>query len=108
MSLLDELMKFITQGSIQGLPPIILMVIPFVLGLIVGYFAKKLLKIAIIALIIIAVLTYFGFFNLSFGNLTELITKYGPVVAHYAVLLLGILPLSIGFIIGLIIGFIFA
>ena len=108
MSLLDELIRFITQGSTQGIPAIAVMAISLVLGLVVGYFVKKLLKLAIIVLIILAVLTYFGFLSLSFGSITELIATYGPAVAQYAMLILGILPLSIGFIIGLIIGFIFA
>ncbi len=42
------------------------MILPFIIGLIVGYLAHKFLKIAIIAAIIIVVVAYFGFFGLSF------------------------------------------
>ena len=107
MGLFDDLIHFITSGSIAGLPPIVVMIIPLILGLIVGYLVHKLLKIAIIAAIIIVVVSYLGFFGLSIATLKDLTTKYGPIVYQYGVLLIGMLPLSIGFIIGLIIGFIF-
>ena len=83
------------------------MAFPFVLGLAIGFLVKRLLKIAIIAGIIIALVSYFGFLNLSIGSLKDLAVRYGPVVFQYGALLLGILPLSIGLIIGLVIGFIF-
>jgi uncharacterized membrane protein (Fun14 family) len=104
---IDEVFKFITTGSIGGLPPIVIMIIPFILGLVVGYLAHKMLKIAIIAAIILVVVSYFGFFGLSLGLLQNLTTTYGPVVVQYGVLLIGILPLGLGFIVGAIIGFIF-
>ena len=107
MGMLDELVRFITQGSFQGFPAIVVMAIPLILGLIVGFFVKKMLKIAIIAAIVLVVLTYLGFFNLSWGSLKEIIDTYGPQVVNYAILLFGMLPLSIGFIIGLIVGFLF-
>ena len=83
------------------------MAFPFVLGLAIGFLVKRLLKIAIIAGIIIALVSYFGFLNLSIGSLKDLAVRYGPVVFQYAALLLGVLPLSIGLILGLVIGFIF-
>ena len=106
MALLDELLRFITSGSIAGLPPIVVMILPFVLGLIVGYFVHKVLKIAIIAGIILVVVAYFGFFGLSLGALKNLADQYGPAVVHYGTLLIGILPLGIGFIVGVVIGFV--
>jgi len=33
---IEEVINFITAGSIGGLPPIVLMIIPFVIGLIVA------------------------------------------------------------------------
>ena len=57
MGVLDDIFKFITSGSIGGLPPIVVMIIPFVIGLIVGYLVKKMLKIAIIAGIILVVVS---------------------------------------------------
>ena len=83
------------------------MAFPFVLGLVVGFLVKRLLKIALIAGVIIALVSYFGFLNLSIGSLKDLAVKYGPLTFQYAALLLGILPLSIGLIIGLVIGFLF-
>jgi uncharacterized membrane protein (Fun14 family) len=83
------------------------MIIPLIVGLIVGYFAKKFLKIAIIAAIILALVAYLGFFGLSLGALNDLVALYGPMAIQYAVLLMGVLPLGIGFIIGLVIGFVF-
>jgi uncharacterized membrane protein (Fun14 family) len=107
LSLLDELLGFITSGSIAGLPPLVVMIIPFIVGLIVGFFLKKVLKIAIIVGIIAVIVSYLGIFGLSLDALKNLGTKYGPIAFHYAVLLIGILPLGLGFIIGLILGFIF-
>jgi len=84
------------------------MILPFVLGLIVGYLVHKVLKIAIIAGIILVVVAYFGFFGLSLGALKNLADKYGPIALQYGTLLIGILPLGLGFIVGLVIGFIFS
>ena len=105
--MIHELSRFITSGSIAGLPPIVVMIIPFIVGLIVGFLVKKFLKIAIIAAIIVVVVSYLGFFALGLTSLKDIADRYGPMAVHYAVLLLGMLPLSIGFIVGLIIGFLF-
>ncbi len=105
---IDQVFHFITSGSIGGLPPIVLMVIIFVIGLIVGYLIHLFLKIAIIAAIILFVVAYFGFFGLSLSALKDLAAQYGSIVYQYGVLIIGMLPLGIGFIVGLIIGFIFA
>jgi len=105
--LLDELLGFIGEGSIAGLPPLVVMAIPFILGLIVGFLIKKTLKMAVIAGLIVAVVTYFGLFSLSLDGLKDIIAQYGPMSVHYVVLLLGMLPLSVGLIIGLVIGFLF-
>jgi len=107
LSLLDELLRFVGEGSIAGLPPLVVMAIPLILGLIVGFFIKKSLKKALIVGIIVAVVTYFGIFSLSLGGLNDIITQYGPMSVHFVVLLLGMLPLSAGLIIGLAIGFLF-
>jgi uncharacterized membrane protein (Fun14 family) len=105
---IDDVIQFITSGSIGGIPPIVVMIIPFVIGLIVGFFVKKFLKIAVIAAIILVVVSYFGFFGLSLGALKDLSDRYGPIAVQYGVLLMGMLPLGLGLIVGLIIGFIFA
>ena len=108
MGAIDDVIRFITSGSIGGLPPIVVMIIPFILGLVVGYLVHKMLKIAIIAAIILVVVSYFGFFGLSLGALKDLSDKYGPIAVQYGTLLMGMLPLGIGLIVGLIIGFVFA
>jgi len=105
---IEEVINFITAGNIAGLPPIVLMIIPFVIGLIVGYLVHKMLKIAIIAGIILVVVAYFGFFGLSLGALSNIADTYGPIAIQYGTLLMGMLPLGIGLVVGFIIGFIFS
>jgi len=90
-------------GSLGGIPTLVIMAIPFIIGLIVGFFIKKLLKIAIIAAIILIIVAYFGLFGLSLST----VLTYGALAVGAGLLILGLLPLSIGFIIGLILGFIF-
>ena len=60
---LEDVFGFITSGSIGGLPPIVVMIIPFVIGLIVGYLVHKMLKIAIIAAIILVVVSLLRLFR---------------------------------------------
>ena len=107
MGLIDDLLGFITSGNIAGIPTIVVMVIPFIIGLIIGFFVKKVLKIAIIAGIIVVIVSYLGLFGLSLSALKDIADKYGPTSIHYAVLLIGMLPLGLGLIVGLIIGFVF-
>jgi uncharacterized membrane protein (Fun14 family) len=106
LGVLEDVFGFITSGSIGGLPPIVLMIIPFVIGLIVGYLAHKMLKIAIIAGIILVVVAYFGFFGLSLDALKGVADTYGPVAIQYGVLLMGMLPLGLGLVVGFVIGFV--
>jgi len=108
LAILDDIFRFITSGNIGGIPTIVVMILPFVVGLIVGYLVHKFLKIAIIAGIILVVVAYLGFFGLSLSALKNLSDIYGPVAIQYGVLLIGILPLGLGFFVGLIIGFIFS
>lgn len=106
LSLISDLLGKIT-GSIHGIPTLVIMAVPFIVGLVVGFLIKKALKWAIIAGIIVVVIAYFGFFGLSLSSLGNLVTKYGPIAAQEAILLFGLLPLGIGFVIGLVLGFIF-
>jgi uncharacterized membrane protein (Fun14 family) len=108
LTVIDDIFRFITSGSIGGLPPIVVMIIPFVIGLIVGYLLHKMLKIAIIAAIVLVVVAYFGFFGLSLGALKSLTDTYGPIAIQYGILIMGLLPLGIGLVVGFIIGFIFS
>lgn len=107
MDLIGDLLGFITGGTIAGLPTIVIMALPFIVGLVLGFLVKKFLKWAIIAAVILVVVAYFGFFGLSLGALQDLAVTYTPVVYQYGILLFGILPLGLGFIVGLILGFIF-
>jgi uncharacterized membrane protein (Fun14 family) len=108
MSAIEEVFGFITSGTIGGLPPLLVMIIPFILGLIVGYLVHKVLKIAIVAAVILVVVSYLGFFGLSLDALQGVAETYGPIAIQYGTLLIGILPIGIGFIVGLVIGFIFS
>jgi uncharacterized membrane protein (Fun14 family) len=105
LDLLSDLLGKIS-GNLGGLPTLAVMAIPFIVGLIVGYFVKKLLKWAVIAAIIVVIVAYFGFFGLSFATLKSLADQYGPIAIQEAIVLFGLMPLGIGFIIGLILGFI--
>lgn len=106
MGVFEDIFGFITSGSIFGLPPIVMMIIPLIIGVIVGYLIHKFLKIAIIVAVIALVATYLGFFTLNLGSLKDLSDKYGPIAIQYGTLIIGLLPFGIGFIVGVIIGFI--
>ncbi len=106
MGAIEQIINFITSGTIGGIPPLVLMIIPFIIGLVVGYLVHKMLKIAIIAAIILVVVAYFGFFGLDLGALKNIADTYGPVAIQYGVLLMGILPLGLGLIVGFVIGFV--
>lgn len=102
LDLLGDLFGMI-GGNLSGIPTIIFMAIPFIVGLIVGFLVKKALKWAIIGAIIVVLATYFGFFGLTWGTLGNV----GMDVIQGGILLFGMLPLGLGFIIGLILGFLF-
>ena len=107
VGLLDELLGFIASGSIGGIPTWLIMIIPFIAGLVIGFFVKKMLKIAIIAAVIVVIASYLGFFGLSLGALAGVAETYGPAALHLGVLLIGMLPLGLGFVVGLVLGFLF-
>lgn len=108
MGVLEDIFSFITSGTMLGLPTIVVMIIPLIVGLIVGFLARKFLKIAIIAAVIIVVVAYLGFFGLSLSALKNMVEQYGPIALQYGALIVGILPLGLGFFIGAIIGFLVA
>ncbi len=107
LDIISDILGFITNGNFAGIPTLVVMAIPLIVGLIVGFLVKKILKWAIIAGIIVLILSYLGFFGLSLSALQDLAVKYSPIVYQYGILLIGILPLSVGFVIGVILGFIF-
>ena len=104
MGLTDELLHFITNGSVFGIPSLAVMAIPLVLGIIIGFFAIKFLKLVVVIVIILAVVVYFGFYSLNIPALQQIAQQYGSDALAYGALLLGMLPLSIGLAIGVIIG----
>jgi uncharacterized membrane protein (Fun14 family) len=105
--LLNDLFGFIFSGNIGGIPTLFIMVIPFIIGLIIGFLIKKFLKLIILITIIIVIASYLGFFTLNLSSLKNIAETYGPQVIHYGTILIGILPIGIGFLTGLIIGFLF-
>jgi uncharacterized membrane protein (Fun14 family) len=102
LDLIGDILGLIS-GSIGGLPTILVMAIPFIVGLIIGFLVRNFLKWAIIAFIIVLILAYFGVWGLSFNTLQQ----WSGVAIQGAIIVIGILPLGIGFAIGLILGFIF-
>ena len=105
--MLNELFGFIFSGNMAGIPTIIVMTIPFILGLIVGIFIKKFFKIILFVGVIAIVAIYLGFFTINLSNLKDLAESYGPEVIHYGTMLMSILPIGVGFISGLVLGFLF-
>lgn len=90
-------------SNLGGVPTLLIMAVPFIIGLIIGFFIKKALKLAIIAAIILVIATYFGFFGLTWATLGNV----GMDAIQGGILLFGMLPLGIGLVIGIIVGFIF-
>ena len=54
LDLLSDLLGFITSGTIIGLPTIVVMAIPLIIGIVVGFLVKKFLKWAIIGAVILS------------------------------------------------------
>jgi uncharacterized membrane protein (Fun14 family) len=108
MSIVNDLIGAL-GGTIGGLPTIVVLVAPFVVGLVIGFLIKKLLKIGIILGLITLVAVYFGFVSLDTisTTLSDLVDKYGPVAMSYVAVFFGIVPLGLGLIIGIALGFIF-
>ncbi len=105
LTIFDDILRFVTSGQIGGVPTFVAMLFPFILGIVIGFLLKKTLKIAIILGIIVVIAAYFGLFNLSLSSLKDAAIRYGPNVAHYATIVIGMLPLGLGLIVGVVIGF---
>lgn len=84
------------------------MAFPLIVGIIMGYILRKAIKIGIIIVLIVLVATFFGFISLANveQGAKQLISEYGPSAASYVAILFGIVPLSVGLVIGIIIGFV--
>ncbi len=106
MGVIDQLLDFMLNGSMAGVPSLVVMTVPFLIGLVVGVLAHKALKVAMIVVIILAAAFFFGVYALDISTLQQLAEQYGPVVWSYGALIIGVLPLSVGFVIGAIVGFI--
>jgi uncharacterized membrane protein (Fun14 family) len=107
MGLESDLFNLMSSTFGSGIPSLVLMALPLIVGIVIGYVLRKAIKIGIILLIIVLVATFLGFVSLANveQGAKELITKYGPSAASYIAILFGIIPLSIGLVIGIIIGF---
>ncbi len=105
MGLAEDLFAFVSSGSIGGIPAIVLMVIPLVIGIILGFLVHKFLKFALIATVIVLIGAYLGFYTLNLDSMSNLATEYGPSIVQYGTILLGMLPLGIGLLVGFIAGF---
>jgi hypothetical protein len=94
--------------SFGGIPSIAVLALPFVVGLIIGYIIRKALKIGIILLVVAIIASFLGFISLSsiVSEAKSFISQYGPTAQAYIAIFFGIIPLSIGLIIGIVIGFI--
>jgi uncharacterized membrane protein (Fun14 family) len=108
LSLLDDL-THLMSGNLGSLPSLLVMAVPLIVGLILGYIIKRMLKIGLILIAVALVASYFGIISLSglTSEVQSLINKYGPVANSYVSLFFGIVPLSIGLVIGFLLGFIF-
>jgi uncharacterized membrane protein (Fun14 family) len=109
LAIMDDLFKMMS-GSMGNLPSLVVMAVPFVVGLVLGYVVKRILKVGLILVAIALVAAYFGFVNL--GNITaetqDMVKTYGPVAMSYLSIFFGIVPLSAGLVIGFLIGFVFS
>jgi len=101
-NLMGAIFNIISNESLLGVPTTIFMTLPFILGLIIGFFIKKALRMALILSLIAGVGLYFGVINME--QIKDLVIRYGGVALHYATILIGMLPLGIGLIIGMLIG----
>jgi uncharacterized membrane protein (Fun14 family) len=105
LGIIEDVFGFVTSGSIAGLSPLIIMIIPLVIGVVVGFLLHKFLKFAIIAAAIAIIVAYLGVYILNVGAMSDLAVQYGPMAVQFGTILFGMLPLGIGFIIGFVIGF---
>jgi len=105
MGIMEDLIGFLTAGSIGGVPPIVLMIIPLIIGVVIGFLVHKFLKFALIAAVLVIIGAYLGFYTLNLGSMVNLANEYGPLAVQYGTILIGMLPLGIGLVVGFIIGF---
>jgi len=106
MGLIDEILSFVMNGNIGGIPSWLVMFMPFIIGLVVGFLAIKFLKIALLVIVVLAVVIFFGLYSINIASLEQMAHTYGSSALYLGSLIIGVLPLSVGFAIGVIVGFI--
>ena len=109
MGIITDILALMAGTFGAGLPSLVVIAIPLIVGLIIGFVLRKVLKIGIILFVVAIAASYLGFISLASveQGSKDLATKYGPVAMSYVAIFFGIIPLSIGLVIGIIVGFIF-
>ena len=97
----------------MSIPPeiawLIPVVLPFIIGLLVGAIVKKGLKLLIVVVALIIVLVATGILSLTFTSLFDQAMKFLPKLYDVGSGWLNVLPYSsVAFLIGLALGFLFA
>ncbi len=105
MTLLSTFWSYISSGQAFGLPTIVFMAIPFIIGLILGFLVKKMLKMVIPLVILVALAAYLGLVTINLNKLKDIFNAYGSQTAMYVAMIISIVPLSAGLIIGVIVAF---
>jgi hypothetical protein len=84
-------------------------VIPFIIGLLLGAVIKRVLKLLMFVVILVVILVLTGILSVTFSGLLSQAMLFLPKLYDAGRGIINVLPYSsLGFIIGLIIGFIFA
>ncbi len=92
-------------AEIAWLIPIVL---PFIIGLLVGAIIKKGLRLLVVIVALVIVLIATGIVSLTFSDLYDAAMVYLPLLYNLGVGWLNILPYSsVSFLIGLALGFLF-
>jgi uncharacterized membrane protein (Fun14 family) len=97
----------------MSIPPeiawLIPVVLPFIVGLLAGAVIKKGLKLLIAVVLLVIVLVATGFLSVTFSGLYAEAMKFLPELYDVGHGFLNVLPYSsIAFLIGLVLGFLFA
>jgi uncharacterized membrane protein (Fun14 family) len=97
----------------MSIPPeiawLIPVVLPFIIGLLVGAIIKKGLKLLVVVVALIIVLVATGVLSLTFTDLFDQAMKFLPMLYNVGSGWLNVLPYSsVAFLIGLALGFLFA
>jgi uncharacterized membrane protein (Fun14 family) len=97
----------------MSIPPeiawLIPVVLPFIIGLLVGAIIKKGLKLLVVVVALIIVLVATGVLSLTFTDLFDEAMKFLPMLYNVGIGWLNVLPYSsVAFLIGLALGFLFA